>query len=74
MLSGSLKTVQEIFAVPIVWLPSNPNFGSYAKVIAEARIGRAFLNSLIVTLPTVATTVFSPLLPDTRSRNSGHVA
>ena len=24
MLSGSLKTVQEIFAVPIVWLPANP--------------------------------------------------
>ena len=58
MLSGSLKTVQEIFAVPIVWLPSNPNFGSYAKVIEEAHIARAFLNSLIVTVPTVVTTVF----------------
>ena len=58
MLSGSLKTVEEIFAVPIVWLPSNPNFGSYAKVIEEAHIARAFLNSVIVTVPTVITTVF----------------
>ena len=58
MLSGSLKTVQEIFTVPIVWLPANPNFGSYTKVIAEAHIARAFLNSLIVTIPTVVTTVF----------------
>ena len=57
-LSGSLKTVQEIFTVPIVWLPANPNFGSYTKVIAEAHIARAFLNSLIVTIPTVVTTVF----------------
>ncbi len=58
MLTGSLKTVEEIFAVPIVWLPANPNFGSYGKVIAEAHIVRAFLNSLIVTIPTVVTTVF----------------
>ena len=58
MLSGSLKTVEEIFAVPIVWLPSNPNFGSYAKVVAEAHIARAFVNSVIVTVPTVITTVF----------------
>ncbi len=58
MLTGSLKTVEEIFAVPIVWLPANPNFGSYGKVIAEAHIARAFLNSLIVTIPTVVTTVF----------------
>ena len=35
-----------------------PNFGSYAKVIEEAHIARAFLNSLIVTVPTVVTTVF----------------
>ena len=58
MLSGSLKTVEEIFTVPIVWIPANPNFGSFAKVIDEARIARAFLNSLIVTIPTVVTTVF----------------
>ena len=58
MLTGSLKTVEEIFAVPIVWLPANPNFGSYGKVIAEAHIARAFMNSLIVTIPTVVTTVF----------------
>ncbi|MCY4070564.1 MAG: carbohydrate ABC transporter permease [Chloroflexi bacterium] len=62
MLSGSLKTVQEIFAVPIVWLPANPNFESYTNVVEAAKIGRAFLNSLIVTLPTVVTTVlFSSL-------------
>lgn len=58
MLSGSLKTVEEIFTVPIVWLPAQPNFGSYTTVIAEAHIARAFLNSLIVTIPTVVTTVF----------------
>ncbi|MCY4019653.1 MAG: carbohydrate ABC transporter permease [Chloroflexi bacterium] len=58
MLTGSLKTVEEIFTVPIVWLPADPNFGSYSKVIAEAHISRAFLNSLIVTIPTVITTVF----------------
>lgn len=62
MLSGSLKTVAEIFAVPVVWFPANPNFESYTNVIKVAHIGRAFLNSLIVTLPTVVTTVlFSSL-------------
>ncbi|MCY3864356.1 MAG: carbohydrate ABC transporter permease [Chloroflexi bacterium] len=62
MLSGSLKTVAEIFAVPIVWLPANLNFESYTNVIETAHIGRAFLNSVVVTLPTVVTTVlFSSL-------------
>jgi multiple sugar transport system permease protein len=58
MFSGSLKTVQEIFSVPIVWLPARPNLNSYFNVIETAQMGRAFMNSLIVTIPTVFTSLF----------------
>jgi len=58
MLSGSLKTDAEIFAVPIVWLPTHPEFSSYTKAIQMAQLDRAFLNSLIVTVPTVLCSLF----------------
>ncbi len=32
MISASFKFEQDVFAFPIEWIPSNPNFGNYAEV------------------------------------------
>lgn len=32
MISASFKFEQDVFAFPIEWIPSNPNFGNYAQV------------------------------------------
>lgn len=58
MLSGSLKTDREIYSVPITWLPARPEFHSFSEAIRLAHLDHAFLNSLIVTLPTVVTSLF----------------
>ncbi|HZO30816.1 MAG TPA: carbohydrate ABC transporter permease, partial [Chloroflexota bacterium] len=46
-LLGSLKPEPEVFAVPIRWLPSEPQWQNYVLPF-EKNVGRYFLNSLIV--------------------------
>ena len=48
MLSGSLKTTQEIFSYPPAWLPSNPRWSNYADAWNAAPFGRFYINSLII--------------------------
>jgi N-acetylglucosamine transport system permease protein len=53
VLITALKSSPEIFASP--WaLPQAPQWRNFAQAWEEAGIGRAFLNSLIVTLATLA--------------------
>lgn len=53
VLLSSFKPAAEILGAP--WaLPSAPKPANYAKAWGEAGIGRAFLNSLLVTLATLA--------------------
>ena len=46
---GSLKPENEIFTVPIQWLPSTPQWQNYVLPF-QKNIGRYFLNSMIVSL------------------------
>ncbi|BAS26281.1 carbohydrate ABC transporter permease [Limnochorda pilosa] len=54
-LLTSLKTEDELFQVPVTYLPQVPTFENYVNVFAQNPFGRFILNSLIVC--TVATTV-----------------
>ncbi|HQT85780.1 MAG: ABC transporter permease [Acidiphilium sp. 37-64-53] len=53
MIASSLKTENQIFQLPPVWL-FKPHFASYAAAIVNDNILRALLNSLIVTVGAVA--------------------
>jgi sn-glycerol 3-phosphate transport system permease protein len=48
MLSGSLKTTQEVFSNPPTWLPSNPRWSNYPDAWHAAPFGRFYINSLII--------------------------
>ena len=54
---GSLKPEPEIFAVPIRWLPSSPQWQNYILPF-QKNIGRYFVNSMVVSL----VQTFSPML------------
>jgi len=54
---GSLKPEAEIFAVPIRWLPSSPQWQNYILPF-QKNIGRYFVNSMIVSI----VQTFSPML------------
>ncbi|GCE78299.1 carbohydrate ABC transporter permease [Cellulomonas biazotea] len=48
MLSTSLKTKTEVFALPPVWIPEAPQWDTYVRMWTEAPILSGFMNSLIV--------------------------
>lgn len=48
MLSTSLKTKAEVFALPPVWIPDAPQWDTYVRMWTEAPILSGFMNSLIV--------------------------
>lgn len=50
MLSTSLKTKAEVFALPPVWIPEVPQWDTYVRMWSEAPILTGFRNSLIVAL------------------------
>jgi sn-glycerol 3-phosphate transport system permease protein len=49
MLSGSLKTTQEVFSTPPAWLPSNPQWSNYPDAWQSAPFGRFYLNTIVIT-------------------------
>ncbi len=50
MLSGSLRTTREIYAMPPVWIPAQPRWENFADAWAAAPFGRFYLNSIVTTL------------------------
>jgi len=50
MVSGSLKTLQEIRSFPVVWLPESPRWENFSDAWSAAPFGRFYLNSLLTTL------------------------
>ena len=50
MLSGSLKTNQEIMKFPPQWLPTNPQWHNYSDAWNAAPFGRFYVNTIITTL------------------------
>ncbi|HYF82115.1 MAG TPA: carbohydrate ABC transporter permease [Clostridia bacterium] len=49
MLSTSFKPSNEIFTIPIKWIPSEINLNNYKKAVTSFPFIRFFINSLIVT-------------------------
>jgi multiple sugar transport system permease protein len=49
MLSTSFKPSNEIFTIPIKWIPSEININNYKKAVTSFPFIRFFINSLIVT-------------------------
>lgn len=50
MALGSLKTNQEIYTMPIQWLPSSPRWDNFIDAWNAAPFGRFYLNSIIITV------------------------
>lgn len=50
MLSGSLKTSDEVFSYPPTWLPAHPQWRNYLDAWHSAPFGRFYLNTLIITI------------------------
>ena len=48
MVSTSLRTPAESFTLPPKWLPENPQFANYRKVVESVPFSKFFLNSLLV--------------------------
>ncbi|MBI0439639.1 carbohydrate ABC transporter permease [Dickeya dianthicola] len=62
MLSGALKTNDEIFRHPLQLLPSHPDFSSFATVWRETHFGLFMYNSLTVALLTSLLVVVNSVL------------
>ncbi len=50
MVSGSLRTTQEIYAMPPVWIPSAPRWENFVDAWNAAPFDRFYLNTIITTL------------------------
>ena len=57
VFAGSLKTLQQLFDNPF-GLPTAPAWDNYTTVLREEDLGRAFLNSVLVTACSVTLTLF----------------
>jgi len=53
VFAGSLKTTRELFAAPF-GAPTSPRWENYSTVLSEQNLDRAFVNSTIVTVTSVA--------------------
>ncbi len=63
MLSASLKLDKDVFSVPIQWIPSNPQWGNFAKIWQKINLGTYTFNSfkltIIITVIQVLTSSFA---------------
>jgi ABC-type glycerol-3-phosphate transport system permease component len=50
MISGSLRTTREIYAVPPVWIPAQPRWENFADAWTAAPFERFYVNSAVTTL------------------------
>ncbi|WP_172371740.1 carbohydrate ABC transporter permease [Sporosarcina jiandibaonis] len=53
VLSVSLKSIPELFASPLVWFSSNPQFSNYTYVIQKTEIINYLVNSIIIVIFTI---------------------
>jgi len=59
MLSTSLKPLEEVFALPVRWIPSPARWDNYVAAWGRFAFGRYFVNSIVVS---VAVTVLNALV------------
>jgi sn-glycerol 3-phosphate transport system permease protein len=50
MLSGSLRTTREIYAVPPVWIPAAPRWENFVDAWNAAPFDRFYINTIITTI------------------------
>lgn len=54
MISTSLKSKKEIFAYPVIWIPTEIHWENYAKALTILPFGRYFLNTFFITFCRIA--------------------
>ena len=63
MLSSSLKLDKDVFIVPIQWIPENPQWQNYIKILTKIPLAKFVVNTakltLIVTLLQLFTSSFA---------------
>ena len=57
MVLTSLKTLEETFVIPPVWLPEHPSLKTYGDIFVKYPIAAYFRNSVIVVVVTTAVSV-----------------
>ncbi|MBV9322745.1 MAG: carbohydrate ABC transporter permease [Chloroflexi bacterium] len=57
MVSTSVKSLADVFTLPIEWWPAQPNWQNYADAWDQNPFGRYFINSTIVATTTAAINV-----------------
>jgi multiple sugar transport system permease protein len=63
MLLGSFKARAEFLQSVPTWLPANPTFDNYDRLVARLDFPRFFLNSIVIAVAvTVGNLIFSPML------------
>lgn len=59
MVTTSLKQPDEIYILPIQWLPKSPDLGAYAKLFVEYEFGRYLFNTVWLTAVNIGGYVLS---------------
>ena len=59
LVSGAFKTLPETILVPPVWIPRNPTLTNFSKVFTRVPFARYYLNSIVVVLVVLASTLFT---------------
>lgn len=62
MITGSLKTYNEITANPVVWWPTTVQWSNYKEALAFAPFDIFFMNTIIVSFANTVITVFTTIL------------
>ena len=53
MIAASLQTLQEVEAFPPIWIPAVPQWNNYVDAVLNYNIGRALINSAVITTVSV---------------------
>src|SRR4051812_691362 len=51
MISTSLKPPDEIYRIPIRWIPAHPTLASYRQAVTEIDLVRGTWNTLLIAVP-----------------------
>ncbi len=62
MISGSLKTTQEIYSPQMRWIPESPRWTNYRDAWEAAPFGRFYINSIITTFAGAALEIINATL------------
>ncbi|MBK9123669.1 MAG: carbohydrate ABC transporter permease [Chloroflexi bacterium] len=62
MVSTSIKSAEQMFEIPPVWIPNPVDFGSFPKVFQEVPFGRFLLNTAIIVALNIIGHLFSVTL------------